>query len=153
MTTEIKEQPINKFELAIKIVKTIENVVLLLLLAYVIPIILYKFDIFVHQMPYKMFALLFPIHIGIAVCMFILCEILKLVKDEIEHENVDVYKNSTLNIILSDKDTISNIIFYIMCFTAEANIVWFLILLLLYIVVPSRLSKYFENKLIKQKEL
>lgn len=153
MKTEIKEQLINELERAIKVVDVIENVVLLLLLTYIIPMVLYKFDVFVHQMPYKMFDLLFPIGIGITVSIFILSEIFQSVKYAIEYENVDLYKNNILSIILSNKGTISNIIFYMLLFTGWVNIVWFVILLILYIFVASRVSKYFKNKLVKEKEL
>ena len=153
MTTEIKEKLINKFARAIKVVDAIGNVLLLLLLAYIIPMVLYTFNVLMHQMPYKMFDILFPIGLGIAISMFVLSEIFKSVKYSIEYENVHLYKNSILSIILSNKGTISNIILYILCLTGWTNITWFVILLILYIVIPSKVSKYFKNKLDKAKEL
>lgn len=150
MTREVKRQLINELDRAIKVIDTIRNLVALALIAYAIPMVLYKFGVFVHQMPYKMFGVLFPIGIGITLSIFILSEIFNSVKYAIEYENVDLYKNSILSIILSNKDTISNSIFYMLCFTGWANVVVFVILLILYIVVPSTVSKYFKNKLVKE---
>lgn len=154
MKTEIKEQLINEFDRAIKRVDAVGKAVLLVLVAYAIPMILYQIGVFVHQMPYKMFDLLFPIGVGIGFCICIVSQIYNSLKYAIEHENVDFYKNSIPSIVLSNKGTISNIIFYMLVLTTMVeNAVLFCIVLILYIVVPSRLSRHFKSKLVKEKEL
>lgn len=154
---EIKEKLINNSERIIRVFDTIALIIIILLGVDLVTLTLAEImtEIFMYPISYKMFDILFQVGLVIEWCILICMSSLKAIKHAIEYEQVDIYKNNLLNVILSDYNTL-NIFFCTCTFTSLSfnwNILLFLIVIILWIVAPSKISKKFKNKLIREKQL
>lgn len=154
---EIKEKLINNLERISSVFKTISWIIIILLGVALVTLILARImpEIFLYQISYKMLDILFQVGLVIEWCILTCMDSLKAIRHAIEDEQLDIYKNNLLNVILSDCNTL-NTFFCACAFTALGfnwNILLLLIVIILWIVVPSKISKKFKNKLIREKQL
>ncbi len=154
---EIKEKLISNSERIIRVFGTIAWIINILLGVDLVTLGLAKImpEIFLYQISYKVVDILFEVGLVIVWCILTCMDSLKAIRHAIEDEQLDIYKNNLLNVILSDCNTLNT--FFCACtFTSlifNWNILLSLIVIILWLVAPSKISKKFKNKLIREKEL
>lgn len=152
MTRKIKEKLINNLNREINIMNNISHVLIILIgvclvsmLFGIIP------NVVLPSILYKMFDILLVIEWCILICI----DSSKAIQHAINYEQVDIYKNNLLNVILSDSKALNT--FFCACSWTSIILNWNILLSLIFVILwwiaPSKLAKKFKNELIKEKEV